>query len=57
MGNSGSTVFCGLDIVSGEMVALSEWRFKSQHGGQKRSPYDKTKLEDEKLLKQVSDLF
>ena len=34
------------------MVALSEWNFKSQLG-QKRSTHDKSKIEDEKLLKQV----
>ena len=48
-GLSGSTVYCGLDIVTGELVALAEWSFKSTVG-QKRSG----KIEDEKLLKQVS---
>lgn len=51
-GECGSTVYCGLDIVTGGMVALSEWSFKSQTV-QKRSNYDRTKIEDDKLLKQV----
>lgn len=51
-GQSGSTVYCCLDILTGEMVALSEWNFKSQLG-QKRSAHDKSKIEDEKFLKQV----
>jgi hypothetical protein len=51
-GQSGSTVYCGLDIVTGEMVALSEWTFKSQVA-QKRSANGKSKIEDEKLSKQV----
>ncbi len=38
------------------MVALSEWSLKGQVG-QKRSTYDKTKIEDEKLLKQVITLY
>ncbi|XP_028409017.1 eIF-2-alpha kinase GCN2-like [Dendronephthya gigantea] len=54
-GQYGSTVFCGLDIVTGGMVAMSEWSFKSQTV-QKRPSYDRAKIEDEKLLKQVASI-
>jgi hypothetical protein len=41
-----------MDTSTGEFVALSEWKFMSQDG-QKQSTHDKSKIEDEKLLKQV----
>ncbi|CAB3984769.1 eIF-2-alpha kinase GCN2-like [Paramuricea clavata] len=55
VGQSGSTVYRGMDTKTGEFVALSEWKFMSQDG-QKQSTHDKSKIEDEKLLKQVSSI-